>query len=200
MKEAGLEYVDLWRISLLTESSRHTEEEVEAAIKALDWAKRTGRARFTGISSHDRPHIKKMIETYPDQLEVILTPYSAGTKVVTDETGLWSAIQKSKVGWFGIKPFNSNSVFKGDSSPDNPHADEDSRIARNTIRYILCNPAITAPIPGLITTEQVDNIAVAVKLRRELDTAERAELEKAVERAYVNLPGNYQWLKDWRYL
>ena len=200
MKEAGLDYVDLWRISLLTESSRHTEEELEAAIAALDWAKRTGRARFTGISSHDRPHIKKMLETYPDQLEVILTPYSADTKLITDETGLWSTIRKSKVGWFGIKPFQSNSVFKGDSSPGNPHADEDSRIARNTIRYILCNPAITAPIPGLITPEQVDNMAVAVKLRRELDGAEQAELEQAMERAYANLPANYQWLKDWRYL
>jgi aryl-alcohol dehydrogenase-like predicted oxidoreductase len=200
MREAGLDYVDLWRISLLTESSRHTEAEVEEAVAALDWAKRTGRSRFIGISSHDRPHIKKMIEQYPDQLEVILTPYTADTKVVTDEAGLWAAIRKHDVGWFGIKPFASNSVFKGDSSPESPYAQQDSRTARLAIRYILCNPAITAPIPGLITPEQVDNVALAVKERRELDVQERAELKRAMDRAWANLPPHYEWLKDWRYV
>jgi aryl-alcohol dehydrogenase-like predicted oxidoreductase len=200
MREAGLEYVDLWRISLLTESSRHNEAEIEEAVAALDWAKKTGLARFVGISSHDRPHLKKLIETYPDQMEIILTPYTAKTKVVTDETGLWSAIQKHDVGWFGIKPFASNSVFKGDSSPDSPHFEEDNRIARLAIRYILCNPAITAPIPGMISTQQVDNIALAVKERRVLDVEEQADLERVMDRAWVNLPDHYQWLKDWEYV
>jgi len=200
MKEAGLDHVDLWRISLLTESSRHTEWEIEQAIEALDWAKRTGRARFIGVSSHDRPHLKKLIETYPQQIEVVLTPYTAKTKVVTDESGLFAAIRKHDVGWFGIKPFASNSLFKGDSSPSSPYFEEDNRLARQTIRYILCNPAITAPIPGLISTQQVDNVALAVVQRRQLDIKEQAELHEAMERAWANLPPCYQWLKDWEYV
>jgi len=200
MKEAGLQYVDLWRISLLTESSRHTVAEVEEAVAALDWAKRTGRARFIGFSSHDRPHLKKLIETYTDQIEVILTPYTAKTKVVTDETGLWASIRRHDVGWFGIKPFASNSIFKGDSSPDSPHFEEDNRIARLAIRYILCNPAITAPMPGMISTQQVDNVALAIKERRALDIGEKAELDRAMQRAWANLPDNYQWLKNWEYV
>jgi len=200
MKEAGLDYVDLWRISLLTESSRHSQGEIEEAMAALDWAKQTGRARFTGVSSHDRPHLKKLIETYPKQIEVILTPYTAKTKVIQDESGLWAAIRKHDVGWFGIKPFASNSIFRGDSTPQSPYFEADNRLARLTIRYILCNPAITAPIPGLITPQQVDNVALAVKERRELDLAERAELEEAMERAWARLPGTYQWLKDWEYV
>ena len=200
MKEAGLEYVDLWRISLLTQSSRHSEGEVEEAMAALDWAKRTGRARFTGVSSHDRPHLKKLIETYPDQMEIMLTPYTAKTKVVTDEAGLWASIRKHDVGWFGIKPFASNSVFKGDSSPKSPHFDEDNRIARLALRYILCNPAITAPIPGMISPQQVDNVALAVMERRELDVEEKAELDRAMDRAWANLPPKYRWLRDWEYV
>ena len=58
LKAAGLEYVDLWRITCLEQCSQHTEAEIEGIVKALDWAKKSGRARFTGISSHDRPHIK----------------------------------------------------------------------------------------------------------------------------------------------
>ncbi|MEJ2703682.1 MAG: aldo/keto reductase [Sedimentisphaerales bacterium] len=200
MKEAGLDHIDLWRISLLVDSHQHTEAEVQEAVKALDWAKKTGRARFIGFSSHDRPHLKHIIEEYHDQIEVILTPYTAKTKVVTDESGLWATLKKYDVGWFGIKPFASNSVFKGDSSADSPHAKQDSQIARLALRYILCNQAITAPIPGLISVEQVDNAALAVMERRQLDVAEKAQLDEAMDRAWASLPPDYHWLKDWEYV
>jgi len=200
LKQAKLEYVDLWRVTCNEQSGQHTQAEIDELVKTMEWAKKSGRARFTGISSHDRPHIKKLIEKYPGQFEVICTPYTAKTKVVTDESGLWAAMKKLDVGWFGIKPFASNSVFKGDSSPKSPSAEEDNRIARLALRAILCNPAITAPIPGLITPQQVDNAALAVKERRELDHAERAELERVMDRAWANLPSHYQWLKNWEYV
>lgn len=200
MKQAGLDHVDLWRITLLEQSIQHTDAEIEEAMAAIDWARKTGRARFTGISSHHRPHIKSMIEKYPDQLQVVLTPYTADTKVVTDESGLWAAIKKHDVGWFGIKPFASNSLFKGDSSPGSPTFKEDNRLARLAIRYVLCNPAITAPIPGLISVKQVDNLALAIKERRVLDVAEQTELKHAMDRAWAGLPPSYHWLRDWEYI
>jgi len=110
LKTAKQEYVDLWRITCHEKSSRHDDATIEEMIKALDWAKKKGLARFTGISSHDREHIKMLIEKYPDQLEAICTPYTAKTKVVTDESGLWASMKKHDVGWFGIKPFASNSL------------------------------------------------------------------------------------------
>ncbi len=198
MKEAGLEDVDLWRISLLTDSPMHSDAELDEVAAALDWAKKTGRARFVGVSSHDRPHLKKMIETYPAQMEVILTPYTAKTKVIDDSSGLFAAIRKHDVGWFGIKPFASNSIFRGDGSPTHPQAEADSQLARLTLRYILCNPAMTAPIPGLISREQVDNAALAVLERRQLDEKEKAMLDEATDRAFATLPPRYQWLKDWQ--
>ena len=45
----------------------------------------------------------------------------------------------------------------------------------------------------MITPEQVDNVALAVKERRELDAAEKAELDQAMDRAWANLPYHYQW-------
>ena len=220
-QETGLDYVDVWRITCFEKSGQHTDNQMEEMLEALAWAKKTGRARFTGISSHDRPHIKKWIERAPEELEVIVTPYTAKTKlagakieqagegnsarVVTIgdgswKTSLWYTMQKQDVAWFGIKPFTSGSLFRGDSSPGNAHEEEDNKIARLTIRSILTNPVITAPIPGMITPEQVDNVALAVALRRKLDAKEQAELDAATDRAFANLPDHYQWLHNWKYV
>ena len=79
MKEAGLEHVDLWRMTYF-EQHGPPDAEIDEAAHALAWAKQTGRPRFVGISSHERVHIKRLIKNYPEQMEIILTPYTAKTK------------------------------------------------------------------------------------------------------------------------
>lgn len=199
MKEAKLEYVDVWRITMLSQSGRHTEAEVDEMMDALEKSQKQGKVRFTGLSSHDRTHIKWMIEKYPEIVQVVCTPYTAKTKELPKDS-VFETMRKYNVGFFGIKPFASNSLFKGDSSPDSPAAEQDDKLARMAIRYILGNPAMTAPIPGMINTHQVDNMAEAVKERRDLDKAEARELEAAMDEAWTKLPANYQWLKDWEYV
>ena len=102
-------------------------------------------------------------------------------------------------GWFGIKPFAGTSLFKGNSSPDSPTREEDDKLARMAIRYILCNPAITAPIPGMINPHQVDNVVKAVQ-EPALDETEARELDTAMNEAWARLPDDYQWLKNWEYV
>ena len=199
LKQAGLDYADVWRISAHTRGSRHTRGEVEEMVKALATARKQGKVRFTGLSSHDRPWLKMMVETYPDVMQVIVTPYTASSKVLPTDS-LFDAVKKHDVGVLGIKPFASNSLFKGDGSPTSPHAEQDDRRARLAVRYILCNPAMTAPIPGLISIHQVDNVVAAVQERRKLDRAEKAELKAATDEMWANLPKGYRWLNEWRYV
>ncbi len=199
MKEAKLDYVDLWRITCFEQGGEHTFNEAEEIAEALYQAKREGKARFTGVSSHDRRWLKMMIEEFPGQMDVIVTPYTAKSKVLPTDS-LFDAVKKYDVGVFGIKPFASNSLFRGNSALNSPDAEEDNERARLAIRNILNNPAITAPIPGLINIQQVDNVAVAVQERRQLDVAEALRLEKANEEAWAKLPEEYQWLKNWEYV
>lgn len=223
LHEANLDYTDLWRITCLEPGGKHSFNTSCELVEALAKAKKQGKARFIGISSHDRRWLEMMIEYFPE-IEVILFPYTARTKVLSrrsvsdpvdnyqevvggrlnrdprDWPRLFDAIKKCDVGTFGIKPFASNALFKGTSAPDDPHAEEDDRRARLAIRYILRNPTITAPIPGLISTHQVDNVARAVRERRQLDVAEAEELADAMEEAWAKLPKEYQWLKDWEYV
>jgi predicted aldo/keto reductase-like oxidoreductase len=199
LHEAGLEYADLWRVTCLEKGGRHTQAEVEELVKALDMARRQGKCRFTGISSHDRVWLKMMIETYPQQIQVILSPYTADSEVMPQDS-LFESVVKHRVGFLGIKPFASNSLFKGNSAPNSPDAEEDDRRARLAIRYILSNPAITAPIPGLITPHQVENVVKAVQERRDLRQHEHAELKRAAAEMWANLPPDYEWLREWKYV
>jgi len=196
LKAAGLEYVDVWRITMHERGGRHSDAEAEEMVAALAQARKQGKARAGGFSSHDRRWIKKIIEKHPE-VELVCTPYTASSKELPDDS-LFEAVRKCDVGIFGIKPFASNSLFKGDGSPESPHAAEDDRRARLALRYILCNPAVTAPIPGLISIHQVDNAAGAVKERRELDAAEKAELRQATDEMWAKLPESYEWLRDWQ--
>jgi aryl-alcohol dehydrogenase-like predicted oxidoreductase len=199
MKQAGLDYVDLWRVTMQEQSGQHAPAEVDEMMKALEKAKQQGKARCTGFSSHDRPHIKSMIETYPKIVDVIVTPYTAKSKVMPTDS-VFEALKQHDVGMFGIKPFASNSLFKGSSALDHPNAEEDNRRARLALRYILANASVTAPIPGLINLKQVDNAADAVKERRQLDQNEKAELKRMTEEMWARLPDDYQWLKNWEYV
>jgi aryl-alcohol dehydrogenase-like predicted oxidoreductase len=199
MREAKLDYVDLWRITMHEQSGRHTDAEVDEMMGALEKARKQGKCRMCGFSSHDRPHIKRMIETYPEVVQVVVTPYTAKSKVLPKDS-VFDAIKKNGIGFFGIKPFAGTSLFKGDSSPDSPTREQDDKLARMAIRYILCNPSITAPIPGMINAHQVDNVANAIREPEELAKEEAKELELAMDDAWVRLPADYQWLKNWEYV
>ena len=197
MLESKQDYTDLWRITCHEPGGRHSFNTSCEIVEALEKAKKQGKARFVGFSSHDRRWIKFMIEYFP-QIETVLFPYTAKSKAMPGDS-VFDALKKCDVGAFGIKPFASNSLFKGNSAPEDPNALEDDRRARLAIRYILCNPFII-PIPGLVSIHQVNNVAKAVKERRELDVAESRELKELMDESWAKLPRHYQFLKNWEYV
>lgn len=194
LKEAGLEYVDLWRLTMLMPGAEHKDADVDAVIEAFAKVHAAGKARHLGISSHDREWLKKVIERCP-QIEVILTPFTASSKVKPKDS-LFEAVKKQDVGVFGIKPFSSGSLFKDGAGAGGKHTDRDDELARLALRYILATEAVTAPIPGLISLHQVENVARAVKERRELDGKEMAQLHDAARDMLASLPPDYRWLRE----
>ena len=190
LKRARQEYTDLWRITVYEPGGRHSFNTSCEVMEALEKAKKQGKTRFTGISSHDRRWFKFMIE-YFDGLEVVLFPFTTMSKAAPKDS-LFESLKKCDVGAFGIKPYAAGSLFRGSQR-------EKDRRARLALRYILHSNTVI-PIPGINNVDQVDNIATAVKERRELDLKERAELEKMSGEAWAQLPGNYQWLKNWEYV
>lgn len=190
LRRAKLEYTDLWRITVYEPGGRHTFNTSCEVVEALEKAKKQGKARTVGISSHDRRWFKFMIEYFP-QVEVILFPFTTMSKAAPKDS-LFAALKNCDVGAFGIKPFAKASLFRGDR-------EEDNRRARLAIRYILHSNTVI-PIPGIDNIHELDNVIKAVKERRELDLKERAELESAASEMWAQLPPHYQWLRDWEYV
>jgi len=198
LRETGLEYVDVWRITLREQTTRNTEQQIENVMAALEWGKKTGKARFTGVSTHHRPWIAEAVAKYP-QLEVVITPYNAGSKE-KPVGSMFDALRKHDVGMIGIKPFASGTVFQSRGEPDSPTKEEDDERARMCLRYALCCDVLAASIPGLITVDQVTNAARSVKERREFDLAEAQRFQQMTDEMWANLPDHYQWLKEWEWV
>jgi len=190
LQAANLEYADLWRITCLEPGGRHSFNTALEIAEVLEKAKKQGKIRFGGFSSHDRRWIKFMVEYFP-QIDVVCFPFTTMTKTAPKDS-LFASLKKCDVGAFGIKPFAASSLFK-----DNP--EENNRRARLAIRYILHSNTVI-PIPGLNSIDEVDNAIKAVMERRELDLKEKAELAGAGREMWAKLPQNYQWLKNWEYV
>ena len=190
LKESNQEYTDLWRITCYEPGGRHTFNTACELVGALEKAKKQGKARFIGFSTHDRRWIKFMIEYFPE-VEVILLPFTTMSKAAPKDS-VFEALKKRDVGAFGIKPFGAASLFSG-------NRDKDDELARLAIRYILHSNTVI-PIPGMNSVHYVDNVARAIMERQKLDLKEKAELESASNKMWAKLPANYQWLKNWEYV
>jgi len=190
LRDANLEYADLWRVTCYEPGGRHSFNTASELVKALETAKKQGKVRSVGFSTHDRRWIQFMIEYFP-QIDCVCFPFTTMTKKAPTDS-VFDAFKKEDVGAFGIKPFAAGSLFRGDQ-------EEKDKRARLAIRYIL-NTNTVIPIPGMNSIAQVDNVVKAVKERREFDVKETAELEKINKQAWASLPANYQWLKNWEYV
>ncbi|MBC8217101.1 MAG: aldo/keto reductase [Planctomycetes bacterium] len=188
LTDSGEEYTDLWRVTCYEPGGRHSFDTACEMIEALETAKKQGKARFIGFSTHDRRWIKFMIEFFP-QVDCVCFPFTTMSKRAQTDS-VFEALKKEDVGAFGIKPFAAGSLFTKDR-------EQNFQRARLAIRYILHSNTVI-PIPGLNSVEYVDNVAKAVAERRELDVKEAAQLDIANKQAWANLPANYQWLKNWQ--
>ena len=187
LQAAGEDYTDLWRVTCYEPGGRHSFNTACEMMEALEKAKKQGKARFIGFSTHDRRWIKFMIEYFP-QVDCVCFPFTTMSKRAQTDS-VFDALKKQDVGAFGIKPFAAGSLFTKDIKTN-------FQRARLAIRYILHSNTVI-PIPGMNSIEYVDNVAKAVMERRKLDVKETAELDEASKQAWAKLPANYQWLKNW---
>lgn len=204
MRETGMDYVDVWRITCHEPGGLHTYNEACELAEAGEKAIKDGKVRCFGLSTHDRRWADFMVREFPI-VSVIITPYTPGTNELAHGS-FFETVRKQDVGVFGIKPFASNALFQGSSRPGDPHEKEDNEAARLALRHVLANDAITSPIPGLIYPSHVENCLRAIEERRKFDLVARPAIREdrrlgpVVGSMWERLPEDYRWLKDWEWV
>ncbi len=190
LRDSQQEYTDLWRITCFEPGGRHTFNTACEIVDALEKAKKQGKARFIGFSTHDRKWIQFMIEYFP-QIDCVCFPFTTMSRRAQTDS-VFEALKKHDIGSFGIKPYAAGSLFT-------ENREENMKRARLALRYILASDTVI-PIPGLNSIDEVDNAVKAVQERREFDLKEQAHLDRVNQHALAALPSHYQWLKQWQYV
>ena len=221
----GTDYLDVWRPQF-RQDGNHENNDVEVCIEAFEKAHQQGKARWLGMSAHNRTFVQRVVENYP-QYSVVIFPYTAKSKVkpagigsidtenlVEVGTGdgaysgdtnksIFDAVKRHDTGVITIKPFAGGSLFNTSIKfgPEMKNTEEDYETARLTLAYILCNDVISAAVPGMTTIAEVDNNVRASAERLALmDQDGIRKLRKSTDEMWAHLPGQYDWLKDWEWV
>jgi predicted aldo/keto reductase-like oxidoreductase len=214
--------LDIWRVQA-RQMGNHKLTDVEPAIEAADKARKAGKIRHFGLSSHNRVWLQQVIEKYP-QIEMVIFPVTAMTKEkglpITKENvaereqpfknakdrsvSIFETVRKRQVGLVTIKPFAGGNIFQSFKSKAKfpimgVGLKEENDLARLTLKCILaCYREITCTVPGLTTVYEVDNAARAsYEGSLAISPAEKEWLEGQTGERLAQLPSEYEWLHDW---
>jgi aryl-alcohol dehydrogenase-like predicted oxidoreductase len=225
LRRFGTDYLDVWR-PMFRQDGKHTDNDLEITAEAFEKARDRGKARFLGMTSHNREFIQHLVENF-SRFSVVYFPYTAKSKVKPPDVksvdprqvveigtgdgaysgdmrgGIFDAVQKHDIGVVTIKPFGGGSLFRTrlKFGTETESTENDYERARLTLAYILCNPAITATIPGMTTIEQVENnVRASAERLALLDNNGIWKLTEAAEQMWAGLPDEYRWLHDWEWV
>jgi len=158
------DYVDILYLHSCYSAKMATHE---GMLKALQKAKKTGKARFIGVTTHsNEPEvIRAAVDTgVIDVIEVAYFYLKSNRKEIGEAIAY--AVEKG-VGIVGMKTFGGNRLQQDKSTQINHRA---------ALKWVLNNPHVCTVIPGMTTFDQMDlNLEVMGNLT--LTPEEKRDLE-----------------------
>ncbi len=143
LKELKTDYLDVWHLHGLSNPAEITDELVEAERKA----KKDGKIRFTGISTHNLPAIvDRVIEA---KIEVVQPQYSFAS-----DKSYGPAIEKlhaAGVGVIAMKVMARAGRRRGPNQPARP-----ATFAPAALKWAINNPAIATTVPSMTDIDQLE--------------------------------------------
>ena len=170
LKRLGLDYVDILHHHGV---SRRESALFEPALRALEKAKKDGKIRFTGITTHmNEPEV---IHAAVDSksYDVIMTAYNYQQKYYAEVRDGIARAAQAGLGIVGMKAIRGGSrqtPFK------NPVA---------ALKWVLQDPNVDIVVPGFTTFDQMD-IDLSVMGDLNLSDSEKKDLQKE-----ASIPGLY---------
>jgi len=181
LKRLKMDYVDILYHHAV---SRRESAIYEPVINAMDKAKRAGKTRFLGLTTH--MNVAEAVQAAADSnfYEVVMAAYNFRQK---DQLQIREAIAKAANAGLGVVAIKVMSgELKEGEKPVNPRA---------SLKWVLQDPNIHATIPGFSTFEEM-NIDLSVMEDLTLTNAEKEDLKKTAPVAGLFCQGCGQCLKQ----
>jgi uncharacterized protein len=150
LKELGTDYVDIWHLHGKSKPDELTDE----LLEAQQIAKKAGKARFLGVSSHmGQPQLFPAIISKMPHFDVILTSYN-----FTMDPAMDAAIESAAKAGLGIIAMK---VMAGGSRMAKPGQKQYDIVKREgamlaALKWVLKNPNVSTTVPSITDMEQLD--------------------------------------------
>ena len=171
LKRLGVEYVEI----LHHHGVSHRESVIyEPVLKAMEKAKKDGKIRFAGISTHSRE--PEVIHAAVDSkfYDVVLTSYNFQQKHYAEVREAIARAAQAGLGIVGMKAIRGG--FRQTPTVKNPTA---------ALKWVLQDPNVHTIVPGFTTFDEM-NTDLAVMDDLTLTDAEKKDLQKE-----ASIPGLY---------
>jgi predicted aldo/keto reductase-like oxidoreductase len=171
LKRLGLDYIDILYHHGV---SRRESAFFEPVLKAMEKARKDGKFRFAGITTHmNEPEV---IHAAVDSkaYDVILTAYNYQQNHVAEVKDSIARAAQAGLGIVGMKAIRGGS--RQTPSVKNPAA---------ALKWVLQDPNVHTIVPGFTTFDQMD-IDLAIMENIGLTDSEKEDLQKG-----ASLPGSY---------
>jgi predicted aldo/keto reductase-like oxidoreductase len=181
LKRLKMDYVD---ILYHHDVSRKESALYEPVMKAMEKAKKAGKTRFLGLTTHI--NMPEAVQAASDSnfYEVVMAAYNFKQKDYLQVRGAIARAANAGLGVVAIK------VIRGEleegEKPVNPRA---------SLKWVLQDPNVHATVPGFSTFEEM-NIDLSVMEDLTLTDAEKEDLKRAASVAGLYCQGCGQCLKQ----
>jgi len=147
LKELGTDYVDIWHLHMKDSPSAITD----GLMEAQQIAKKAGKVRFLGVSTHQMPSIVQAVIDKKPHFDVILTMYNFASN-----SELATAIETAAKAELGVIAMKIMSGGMGMGGRGGPSAAPKEGAALAKLKWVLKNKNISTTIPSITNMDQLD--------------------------------------------
>jgi uncharacterized protein len=148
LKELGTDYVDIWHLHMKDKPGDLADD----LLEAQQIAKKAGKVRFLGVSTHQLPAIVSAVIQKAPHFDVILTTYNFTVDAATMDAAIESAA-KAGLGVIAMKVMAGGSRMA--RGPQGAILKREGAMLA-ALKWVLRNKNIGVSIPSITDMEQLD--------------------------------------------
>jgi aryl-alcohol dehydrogenase-like predicted oxidoreductase len=148
LKEIGTDHLDVWYMHARDSAEAITDE----CLEAWQAAKKSGKVRFIGVSSHNpNAIVDRVLQT--GVFDVVLSTYSFATGTANDAT--YKRLKDAGIGLVAMKVMAPASASRGrGGEPAKPAGPPEKFLA--SLKWVLRNDVMSTTIPSMTDMDQLD--------------------------------------------